>query len=89
MDKKIWAFGDSHTQSLEPVSGLSDYRFKYKQYKGRSPKVFADFLKEDYGYECYNGGLGGADNYTILDLITLKSTNVLCPATNLHFIDIY
>jgi len=69
MDKKIWAFGDSHTQSLEPVSGLSDYRFKYKQYKGRSPKVFSDFLKEDYGYECYNGGLGGADNYTILDLI--------------------
>jgi hypothetical protein len=69
MDKKIWTFGDSYTESMKPVTGLSDYREKYTQYKGRIPKVFSDFFVEDYGYVCHNSGIGGADNYTILDSI--------------------
>jgi hypothetical protein len=69
MVRKIWAFGDSFTQSLAPVDGLSDWRQKYTEYKGYVPKVFTDFLSEDHKFSCINRGHGGADNYTILDII--------------------
>jgi hypothetical protein len=69
MGKTIWVFGDSFTQSMAPVPNLKDWRFKYAEYKGYSPKVFSDFLIDEYGYTCHNRGHGGADNYTILDII--------------------
>lgn len=68
MNKKVWAFGDSFTQSMAPIPTLDDWRLKYSKFKGYSPKVFTDFLDE-YGYECINRGHGGADNYTIIDII--------------------
>ena len=69
MDKIIWVFGDSFTQSMAPVPNLKDWRFKYTEYKGHTPKVFSEFLSADYGYTCHNRGHGGADNYTIIDII--------------------
>lgn len=69
MDRKIWVFGDSFTQSMAPVPNLKDWRFKYSEYKGYSPKVFSEFLSDNYGYVCTNRGHGGSDNYTILDII--------------------
>ncbi len=69
MERKIWAFGDSFTQSLAPVPGLSDWRAKYFEYKEYVPKVFTDFLSEDFRYTCINRGHGGADNYSIIEII--------------------
>lgn len=69
MDRKIWAFGDSFTQSMAPVTGLNDWRSKYSEYKGYSPKVFTNFLSENHGYTCINRGHGGADNQSILEII--------------------
>lgn len=69
MGKTIWTFGDSFTQSMAPVPRLKDWRYKYSEYKGHHPKVFSEFLGDDYGYTCHNRGHGGADNYTILDII--------------------
>jgi hypothetical protein len=69
MNKTIWIFGDSFTQSMKPVPSLKDWRFKYSEFKGYSPKVFSEFLSVTYGYTCNNLGHGGADNYTILDII--------------------
>lgn len=69
MDKTIWIFGDSFTQSMAPLPNLKDWRYKYSQYKGYTPKVFSDFLNGNYGYTTINRGHGGADNYTILDII--------------------
>jgi hypothetical protein len=69
MGRTIWTFGDSFTQSMAPVPRLNDWRKKYEEYKGHTPKVFSEFLINDYGYTCHNRGHGGADNYTILDII--------------------
>jgi hypothetical protein len=69
MRKTIWCFGDSFTQFLTPVPLLTDWRSRYCDWKGYTPKVFSEILLERYNYDTYNLAQGGIDNYSILDLI--------------------
>jgi hypothetical protein len=60
----IWTFGDSFTASFNEKS---QWGTKYINWKGYVPKVYGDFLAEQYSMNLNNMGKGGADNYTIFE----------------------
>ncbi len=69
MKTKIWCFGDSFTHFFAPIPLLTDWRSRYTDWKGYTPKVFSEILIEKYKFDTYNVAQGGIDNYSLLDLI--------------------
>ena len=65
---KLWIFGDSFSETNEGRF-LVKWRTDYINWKKYVPKVFSDFLSANLGMPCRNLGIGGADNYTIMDSI--------------------
>lgn len=64
--KKLWTFGDSFTEGYNHKDEWSKNYIKWKGYK---PKVYGEILAEKLDIELINRGLGGSDNYTILEKI--------------------
>ena len=65
---KLWIFGDSFSETNEGRF-LVKWRTDYINWKKYVPKVFSDFLSAKLGMPSRNLGIGGADNYTIMDSI--------------------
>lgn len=68
---KLWAFGDSFTESFETQTGLIE---DYKKWKGYTPKNYVDFISENLQIEKINKGKGGTSNRTILSNL-IKNIN--------------
>ncbi len=68
---KLWAFGDSFTESFETQTGLNE---DYKKWKGYIPKNYVDFISENLQIEKINKGKGGTSNITILSSL-IKNIN--------------
>lgn len=79
---KLWVFGDSFTEgfdkyvSVHPNGHEIEWRKKYINWKGYVPKVFGEILAEKLNIEVNNFGMGGTDNYTILDTIINNLDNI-------------
>lgn len=73
--KTLWVFGDSFTEGFvnfvtkHPNGHKIEWRDKYINWKGYTPKVFDEILSEKLNIKSINNGIGGADNYTIFDSI--------------------
>lgn len=73
--RTLWVFGDSFTEGYDsfvtkhPNGHRIEWRDKYINWKGYIPKVFSEILSEKLDLKFINKGIGGADNYTILDSI--------------------
>lgn len=59
----LWTFGDSLTERYNPEYEWSKL---YIDFKGYVPKVYGDVISEKLNLKLNNLGLGGSDNYTIL-----------------------
>jgi len=78
----IWTFGDSYTAPFTPDPNLNDWRNKYCNWKGYTPKVYGDVISETLGMPLKNLGQGGTDNRTILDNVidslgTIKDEDII------------
>lgn len=67
MNRRIWTFGDSFTESFSDNN--ADWVSKYTDWKGYVPKVYGEVIAEEMGLELVNMGKGGSDNYSILQSI--------------------
>lgn len=73
--KTLWVFGDSFTEGYNnfvtkhPNGHRIEWRDKYINWKGYTPKVFDEILSNKLKIKSINKGIGGADNYTIFDSI--------------------
>lgn len=61
---KLFTFGDSFTEGYDDYSLWSK---NYINWKGYKPKLFSEIVSEKLNYELVNYGVGGSDNYTILE----------------------
>jgi hypothetical protein len=61
---KLFTFGDSFTEGYDEHSPWAK---KYINWKGYKPKVFSEIVSEKLNFELINYGVGGSDNYTILE----------------------
>jgi hypothetical protein len=69
---RIWTFGDSFTASFKPeppITKIVDWRNEYCEFKGYIPEVYGEVISRILDIPLMNMGLGGSDNYTILDTI--------------------
>jgi lysophospholipase L1-like esterase len=61
---RLFTFGDSFTE------GYCDYSIwstSYIKWKGYKPKIFSELISENMNIELINYGVGGYDNYSILE----------------------
>jgi len=63
----LWTFGDSMTEPFQ--NNNAHWSLEYCNYKGYCPKVYGEILAEKLNMNLVNRGLGGIDNYTILEKI--------------------
>lgn len=61
---KLFTFGDSFTEGYDDHSIWSK---NYINWKGYKPKLFSEIVSEKLNFELVNYGVGGNDNYTILE----------------------
>ena len=69
---RIWTFGDSFTASFKPepeIAKIVDWRNEYCEFKGYIPGVYGEVISQILDIPLMNMGIGGSDNYTILDAI--------------------
>lgn len=69
---RIWTFGDSFTASFKPepsITKIVDWRNDYCEFKGYIPEVYGEVISRILDIPLMNMGLGGCDNYSILELI--------------------
>ena len=59
----IWAFGDSYSTPYDEGPYIS--AIKYIEYKGYTPKIFAQVIAETMNFDCTIKASGGLDNYSI------------------------
>jgi hypothetical protein len=59
----LWTFGDSLTA---PFSEEYNWSNDYIKWKGYIPKVYGDIISEKLNLDLINLGVGGSDNYSIL-----------------------
>jgi lysophospholipase L1-like esterase len=64
--RNLWAFGDSNTESYNPIH---EWAKSYIEWKGFKPKVYVDLMAEHYGCSVNNFGLCGTNNYYIFQKI--------------------
>lgn len=64
---KLWTYGDSMTEPFQ--NNNAHWSLEYCNYKGYCPKVYGEILAEKLNMQLVNRGLGGIDNYTILEKI--------------------
>jgi hypothetical protein len=64
---KLWTYGDSMTEPFQ--NNNAHWSLEYCNYKGYCPKVYGEILSEKMNIQLINRGLGGIDNYTILEKI--------------------
>jgi len=70
----LWIFGDSFSAPYTNFE-LGSWASKYIKWKGYTPKTFGENLSDILGVNVYNFSLGGADNYTIFDLLMDNAPN--------------
>jgi hypothetical protein len=63
----LWTFGDSMTEPFQ--NNNAHWSLEYCNYKGYCPKVYGEILADKLNMNLVNKGLGGIDNYTILERI--------------------
>jgi hypothetical protein len=62
----LWTFGDSFTDSYNPIFEWAD---KYIKFKGYKPKVYPDLIAGELGYNLKNKAVAGSSNQSILQAI--------------------
>jgi hypothetical protein len=65
---KLWIFGDSFSAS-NSRNTLEKWRIDYAKWKGRTTKVWPEFLNDTLKLKMFNLSISGTDNYTIFDTI--------------------
>jgi hypothetical protein len=79
---RLHVFGDSFTEgydtfvTLHPKGHRIEWRDKYINWKGYTPKVFNTILSNKLNIDTTNYGIGGADNYTIFETIIDNMDNI-------------
>ena len=67
---KLWIFGDSNSALYtDTTMQLQHWVKPYIDYLGYQPKHFTEVLAEKLNLELENHGMGGSDNYTILETL--------------------
>lgn len=67
MEKTLWVFGDSYTESYDTKNTTPHWRHKYNEWKGYIPKVWGELIAEKLNLKLMNKGKGGCDNSYILE----------------------
>ena len=70
---KVWVFGDSFTAEINNKDWWGKL---YIEYKGYIPKVYCDFIAEEFKMETRNMALGGMDNYSIFQRLCNNIDNI-------------
>lgn len=66
---KLWIFGDSFSEPFSKLSKIRNWKDSYLEWKGYIPKSYGEIVSEKFSLIHKNESLGGADNYTILDIV--------------------
>jgi hypothetical protein len=67
---KLWIFGDSNSAlCVNDTMKTQKWMKEYIDYLGHEPKHFSQVLAELLGLELKNFGIGGSDNYTIIESV--------------------
>jgi hypothetical protein len=71
----LWIFGDSFSC---PYSNreCQDWGVPYTDFKGYTPKIFSHLISENLNLNHNNFAKGGADNYTIFEIICDNINNI-------------
>lgn len=73
---KLWVFGDSNSALYtDNAMKTQNWVKPYLDYLGYQPKHFSEHLSDKLNLELKNHGMGGADNYTILEILFNQMKN--------------